>query len=45
MPFLPGEFVEGTTILGLTVQNYNLLMGVSGVVCAGLIMIIWARSF
>lgn len=42
MPFIPTGTVG--EILGMTAQNYNLLMGVSGIVCAGLILVIWARG-
>jgi len=44
MPFIPGGLPAGANILGLTAQNYQLLMGVSGIVCAGIIFLIWARS-
>lgn len=44
MPFLPGQFPEGTLILGLTPQNYNLFMGASGIFCAFIIGIVWSRG-
>ena len=44
MPLLPGLMQNSALIMGLTEQNFNLLMGISGIVCAGLVMLIWGRS-
>lgn len=42
MPLLPG--LAQNFIMGLTEQNYNLCMAVSGIVCAAIIMLIWSRG-
>jgi len=44
MPFLPGGLPDGVLILGLTSQNYNLLMGASGMICAALVWIIFSKG-
>jgi len=44
MPILPGALPVGALILGMTAQNYNLLMGAAGMICGALVWIIFSKG-
>lgn len=44
MAILPGALPEAVLILGMTPENYNFGMGLSGVVAALLVGLIWSRG-
>lgn len=44
MPIVPGSLPDAVLILGMTPENFNFSMGLTGMISAFVIFLIWSRG-